>query len=665
MSEMPVSSSSVAAAEAGKRYYGHKLKEVLARSLENPEAFWSELAENITWFKKWDKVFEWDPPFGRWFIGGVLNASYNALDVNLKRGLKNKVAIFWEGEEGSTKALTYYQLWREVNRFANALKKLGVKKGDRVTIYLPMIPELPIAMLACARIGAIHSVVFSGFSATALADRINDAEAKILITADGLYRRGKVVPLKTTADEALAMTKTIEKVIVVRRAGLENTPMKEGRDLWWHEIVKDVESYCSPEPMESTDPLFILYTSGTTGKPKGVVHGTGGYLVWVWATLKWAFDPQPDDIWWCTADIGWITGHSYVVYGPMLHGLTQIMYDGAPDYPAPDRWWEIIEKYGVTMFYTAPTAIRMHMKFGEEWARKHDLSSLRILGSVGEPINPEAWRWFYEVIGNGRCPIIDTWWQTETGGFMISPAAGIELVPLKAGSATFPLPGIHAEVVDEDGRPVKPFERGYLVILAPWPGMLMTLWRDPERYKEVYWSRFQPNKDLQFKITPPAVYYTGDYAMKDDEGYFWLMGRADDVIKVAGHRIGTAELESAFVSHPAVAEAAVVGRPDPVKGESIVSFVILKSGYQPSDELRDELRMHIRKTIGPVATPDAIFFVSSLPKTRSGKIMRRLLKAVVSGGQLGDVTTLEDAASIEEAKKAVEMLRKAMEEARK
>jgi acetyl-CoA synthetase len=665
MSETPVSSSSVAATEAGKRYYGHKLKEIWSRSLENPEAFWSEVAENITWFKKWDKVYVWDPPFARWFIGGVLNASYNALDVHLKRGLKNKVAIFWEGEEGATRALTYYQLWKEVNRFANALKKLGVRKGDRVSIYLPMIPELPIAMLACARIGAIHSVVFSGFSATALADRINDAEAKILITADGLYRRGKIVPLKTTADEALALTKTVEKVIVVRRVGLENTPMKEGRDLWWHDVVKDVEPYCPPEPMESTDPLFILHTSGTTGKPKGVVHSTGGYLVWVWATLKWAFDPQPDDIWWCTADIGWITGHSYVVYGPLIHGLTQIMYDGAPDYPAPDRWWEIIEKYGVTAFYTAPTAIRMHMKFGEEWARRHDLSSLRILGSVGEPINPEAWRWFYEVIGGGRCPIIDTWWQTETGGFMISPAAGIELIPLKAGSATFPLPGVHAEVVDEDGRPVKPFERGYLVILAPWPGMLITLWRDPERYKEVYWSKFQPNKYLQFKITPPAIYYTGDYAMKDDEGYFWLMGRADDVIKVAGHRIGTAELESAFVSHPAVAEAAVIGKPDPVKGESIVAFVILKSGYQPTDELRDELKMHIRKTIGPVATPDAIFFVSSLPKTRSGKIMRRVLKAVVSGGQLGDITTLEDAASVEEAKKAVEMLRKAMEEAAK
>jgi len=648
--------------EAKTKYYGQKLQEYRKRAFEDLENFWSEIAENLHWFKRWEKVLEWDPPFARWFVGGVLNASYNALDVNLKKGIKNKVAIFWEGEEGSTRTLTYYQLWKEVNKFADVLKKLGVKKGDRVSIYLPMVPELPIAMLACARIGALHSVVFSGFSATALADRINDAEAKLLITADGLYRRGKVIPLKKTADEGLKQTKTVEKVIVVKRVGMEDVPMTEGRDYWWDDLMKEAEPYCEPEPVESTDPLFILYTSGTTGKPKGVVHSTGGYLVWVWATLKWAFDLQPDDIWWCTADIGWITGHSYIVYGPLLHGVTQIMYDGAPDYPAPDRWWEIVEKYGVTAFYTAPTAIRMHMKFGEQWAKKHDLSTLRILGTVGEPINPEAWKWYYEVMGNKRCPIIDTWWQTETGGFMISPAAGIDLVPLKPGSATFPLPGIDAEVVNEDGEPVKPFERGYLVILSPWPGMLMTLWRDPERYKSVYWSKFQPNKKLEFKIQPPAVYYTGDYAMKDDEGYLWLMGRADDVIKVAGHRIGTAELESAFVSHPAVAEAAVIGKPDPVKGETIVAFVILKSGYEPSEELRKELVMWIRKVIGPVATPEAVYFVSSLPKTRSGKIMRRLLKAVVSGSQLGDITTLEDASSIEEAKRAVEMLRKAMGE---
>ncbi|MCD6235604.1 MAG: acetate--CoA ligase [Thaumarchaeota archaeon] len=655
--------SSSAAAEIGQqKYYGHKLKEMSRRAFEDLENFWSEIAENLVWFKKWDKVLEWDPPFARWFVGGVLNASYNALDANIKKGLKNKVAYFWEGEEGKTRTLTYYQLWKEVNKFANVLKKLGVKKGDRISIYLPMIPELPIAMLAAARIGALHSVVFSGFSAEALANRINDAEAKILITADGLYRRGKVIPLKKNADEALKLTKSVEKVIVVKRVGLEDTPMTEGRDYWWDDLMKDAEPYCPPEPMEATDPLFILYTSGTTGKPKGVVHSTGGYLVWVWATLKWAFDLKPDDIWWCTADIGWITGHSYIVYGPLLHGVTQIMYDGAPDYPAPDRWWEIVEKYGVTALYTAPTAIRMHMKFGEQWAKKHDLSTLRILGTVGEPINPEAWKWYYEIIGNDRCPIIDTWWQTETGGFMISPAAGIDLVPLKPGSATFPLPGIAVDVVNEDGEPVKPYERGYLVVLAPWPGMLMTLWRDPERYKEVYWSKFQPNSKLKFPIQPPAVYYTGDYAMKDEEGYLWLMGRADDVIKVAGHRIGTAEVESAFVSHPAVAEAAVIGKPDPVKGETIVAFIILKSGYSPSEELRKELRTWIRKVIGPVATPEAIFFVSSLPKTRSGKIMRRLLKAIVSGKQLGDITTLEDASSIEEAKRAVESLRKSMGE---
>ena len=654
--------SEVFAEEARKTVYGGRLRDLWRRSLEDPEGFWSEVAENLEWFKRWEKTLVWEPPFAKWFVGGEINASYNCLDVNLRKGLKNKVAIFWEGEEGSTRTLTYHQLWIEVNKFANVLKKLGVRKGDRVSIYLPMVPELPIAMLACARIGAIHSVVFSGFSASALADRINDAEAKVLITADGFYRRGKRIELKKSADEALEKSPSVEKVVVVRRVGLENTPMKEGRDYWWHELMRDAEPYCPPERVSATDPLFILYTSGTTGKPKGVVHNTGGYLVWVWATLKWAFDPKPDDIWWCTADIGWITGHSYIVYGPLMHGLTQIMYDGAPDYPAPDRWWEIVEKYRVTAFYTAPTAIRMHMRFGEEWARKHDLSSLRVLGTVGEPINPEAWRWYYRVIGGERCPIIDTWWQTETGGFMITPALGIDLVPLKPGSATFPLPGIQAEVVDEDGVPVKPFEKGYLVILSPWPGMLATLWRDPERFKKVYWSRFQPNEKLEFKVKPPAVYYTGDYAMKDEDGYFWLMGRADDVIKVAGHRIGTMELESAFVSHPAVAEAAVTSKPDPVKGEAIVAFVTLKSGVEASEELRKELREWIRKVIGPVATPEAIYFVSKLPKTRSGKIMRRLLKAVVSGAALGDMTTLEDETSIEEAKKAVEILMKGMKE---
>ncbi len=659
---MSETSSIAAGIQAGEKYYGLKLREFWRLSLENPEAFWSEIADNIVWFEKWDKVLEWNPPFARWFVGGVLNASYNALDANLKKGLKNKVAIFWEGEEGATRSLTYYQLWKEVNKFANVLKKLGVKRGDRVTIYLPMIPELIIAMHACARIGAIHSVVFSGFSAMALADRINDAEAKVLVTADGMYRRGKVISLKSTADEAVNQAKSIEKIIVVKRAGMADVPMTNGRDYWWDELMKEAEPYCEPEPMQSTDPLFILYTSGTTGKPKGVVHSTGGYLVWAWASLKWAFDLQPDDIWWCTADLGWITGHSYIGYGPFLHGLTQIMYDGAPDYPAPDRWWEIIERYGVTAFYTAPTAIRMFMKLGDEWVRKHDLSTLRILGSVGEPINPEAWKWFHGVVGGGRCPVIDTYWQTETGGFVITPAAGIELVPLKPGSATFPLPGIHVEIVNDNGEPAKPFERGYLIILAPWPGMFMTLWRDPERYKEIYWSRFKPNEKLDFKIKPPAIYFTGDYAMKDDEGYIWMLGRVDDVIKVAGHRIGTAELESAFIGHPAVAEAAAVGKPHPIKGEAIVSFIVLKSGYEPSEDLKKDLVAWIRKTIGPVATPDELYFVSTLPKTRSGKIMRRVLKAVVAGGTLGDISTLEDATSVEEAKKAVEMLRKAMEE---
>ena len=663
MSEEKSSSEIYEGEEARKTYFGGRLKEFRRRALEDPEGFWSEIAENLAWFKRWDKVLVWDPPFAKWFVGGVLNASYNCLDVNLKNGNKNKVAYFWEGEEGVTRTLTYYQLWKEVNKFANVLKKLGVKKGDRVSIYLPMIPELPIAMLACVRIGALHSVVFSGFSASALADRINDAEAKILITADAFYRRGKLIHLKKSADEALKQTKSVEKVVVVKRVGVEDTPMTEGRDLWWHELMKDAEPYCPPVPVEATDPLFILYTSGTTGKPKGVVHSTGGYLVWVWATMKWAFDPKPDDIWWCTADIGWITGHSYIVYAPLLHGVTQVMYDGAPDYPSPDRWWEIIERYGVTEFYTAPTAIRMHMRYGEEWINKHDLSTLRILGTVGEPIDPESWEWYYRVIGKERCPIIDTWWQTETGGFMISPAPGIELVPLKPNfSVTYGLPGVHAEVVNDEGKPVKPYERGYLVILAPWPGMLMTLWRDPDRYRRVYWAKFQPSEELEFKIKPPAVYYTGDYAMKDEEGYIKFMGRADEVIKVAGHRIGTIELESAFIEHPAISEAAVIGKPHEVKGESIVAFVTLKEGYEPSEDLRKELRSWIRKRIGPIATPEAIYFVSKLPKTRSGKIMRRLLKAVVSGAKLGDVSTLEDASSIQEAIKAVEELKKAMGE---
>jgi len=476
------------------------------------------------------------------------------------------------------------------------LLKLGIKDGDRIALYLPMIPELPIAMLASARIGAIHTVVFSGFSSMALADRINDTEAKVLITADGGFRRGKVVPLKEIVDAALEKTPSIEKVIVVKRTG-QSVKMKEGRDFWYHELVKDAHEIVNPLPIESTHPLYILYTSGTTGKPKGIVHSTGGYLVFINSTYQWVFDIKEDSVYWCTADVGWVTGHSSIVYAPLMHGASIVVYEGAPDYPKPDRWWEIIEKYRVTIFYTSPTAIRMFMRYGEEWPKKHDLSSLTILGSVGEPINPEAWLWYFKHIGGERCPIVDTWWQTETGGVMISPAPGIGLVPLKPGSATFPLPGIDADVVDDNGRPVPPGVRGYLVIKKPWPGMLMTLYKDPERYKQTYWSRF------------PGMYYAGDYCVKDEDGYFWLLGRADEVLKVAGHRMGTMELESAMVGHPAVAEAAVVGKPHEIKGESIVVFAILKQGYTPSEKLREELREHMRKTIGPVATPDEIYFV--------------------------------------------------------
>jgi acetyl-CoA synthetase len=512
-----------------------------------------------------------------------------------------------------------------------------------------MVPELPISLLATVRLGAMHSVVFSGFSSSALADRINDAESKILITSDGGYRRGKYIPIKEWADEALKNTDTIEKVIVVRRTGKE-VNMVEGRDYYYDELMSKVSesTYIPPEPMKAEDPLFILYTSGTTGKPKGVQHSVGGYMVWAYWTLKWAFDPKEDDIWWCSADIGWITGHTYIVYAPLMHGLTGIMYDGAPNYPAPDRVWEIIERHRVTILYTSPTLIRMLMGYGDEYVLEHDLSSLRVLGSVGEPINPEAWKWYYTVVGKERCPIIDTWWQTETGGFMITPARGISLVPLKPGSATFPLPGIDAEVVDEDGNPAKVGERGYLIIKKPWPGMLQTLWKDPDRYKEVYFSRY------------PGAYYTGDYCIKDEDGYFWLLGRADEVLKVAGHRIGTMELESAIVSHPAVSEAAVVAKPDPIKMEVPVAFVVLTSGYEPSEELANEIKKYVAKSMGPIARPDSIFFVASLPKTRSGKIMRRLLKAVILGKPLGDITTLEDAASVEAIKKAYEEFKKAV-----
>jgi acetyl-CoA synthetase len=623
--------------------------DIYHRSLDDIEEFWGQEARALEWFRTWDRVLDWDPPFAKWFPGGMLNACYLCVDRHLKTWRRNKVAIYWEGERGEERTLSYSQLYREVNRLASAFQRLGVKDGDRVAVYLPMIPELPIVMLATARIGAIHTVIFSGFSSMALADRINDTKAKLLITADGSYRRGKALPLKEIVDAALENTPSIENVIVVKRTGQE-IEMKEDRDLWFHEVIKDADTDVRPVPIESTHPLYILYTSGTTGKPKGIVHSTGGYLTYINSIYKWVFDIQEDSVYWCTADVGWVTGHSSIVYAPLMHGASIVVYEGAPDYPKPDRWWEIIEKYKVTIFYTSPTAIRMFMRYGEEWFKKHDLSSLTILGSVGEPINPEAWKWYFKNIGGERCPIVDTWWQTETGGVMISPAPGIGLIPLKPGSATFPLPGIDAEVVGENGQPTPTGVRGYLVIKKPWPGMFMTLYKDPERFKQAYWSRFAD------------VYYTGDYCMKDEDGYFWLLGRADEVLKIAGHRMGTMELESAVVSHPAVAEAAVIGKPHEVKGESIVVFTILKQAYNPSEELKKELISHLRKTVGPIATPEQIYFVSQLPKTRSGKIMRRVLKALVSDKPIGDVTTIKDKTSIEEAKRAYEELKKIMKQ---
>ena len=621
--------------------------DIYKKSLDDIEEFWGQEARKLEWFRTWDKVLDWDLPFAKWFPGGMLNASYLCLDRHLKTWRRNKVAIYWEGEKGEERTLSYSQLYREVNRLASALQKLGVKDGDLVAIYLPMIPELATAMLATARIGAIHTVVFSGFSSMALADRINDTKAKVLITADGGFRRGKIIQLKEIADAAVEKTQSMKNVIVVKRTGQE-VKMKEGRDLWYHEIIKDAETNVPPLPVESTHPLYILYTSGTTGKPKGIVHSTGGYLVYINSVYEWVFDIQEESVYWCTADVGWVTGHSCIVYAPLMHGASIVVYEGAPDYPKPDRWWELIEKYKVTIFYTSPTAIRMFMRCGEEWPKKHDLNSLTILGSVGESINPEAWMWYFKNIGGERCPLVDTWWQTETGGVMISPAPGIGLVPLKPGSATFPLPGIDAEVVDENGRPTSTGVRGYLIIKKPWPGMLMTLYRDPERYKQAYWSRF------------PNAFYTGDYCMKDKEGYFWLLGRADEVLKIAGHRMGTMELESAIVSHPAVTEAAVIGKPHEIKGETIVVFAILKQGYGPSEELKKDLTGHLRKTIGPVATPEQIYFVSKLPKTRSGKIMRRVLKTLVSDKPIGDLTTLEDKSSVEEAKRAYEEFKRIM-----
>jgi acetyl-CoA synthetase len=591
------------------------------------EGFWASVAEDLHWFKRWEKVLEWDPPFAKWFVGGRINACYNCVDRHISSWRRNKAAIIWEGEPGEDRVLTYYDLYREVSKFANVLKSLGVRKGDRVTIYLPMIPEMVISVLACARIGAPHSVVFGGFSAESLCDRINDAQAKVLITADGGFRRGNVVNLKHNADEALKNCPTIEKVVVVHRGVMDAThvPMTSDRDLWWHRLMEEASMYCEPEEMDSEDILYILYTSGTTGKPKGVVHTTGGYMVGTYITAKWVFDLKDEDVYWCTADVGWVTGHSYIIYGPLANGATVVMYEGAPDYPDKDRFWAIVEKYGVTILYTAPTAIRAFMKWGDEYPRRHDLSSLRLLGTVGEPINPEAWIWYYRNIGGERCPVVDTWWQTETGMILITPLPGV--TPLKPGSATRPFPGIEAEVVDGNGNPA---DGGYLVLTRPWPAMLRTIYGDPQRYVEQYWKRF------------PGVYFTGDGCKRDEDGYFWLLGRVDDVMNVAGHRISTMEVESALVDHPAVAEAAVIGRSHEIKGQAIVAFVTLKSSFKGSAELVQELRAHVARKIGPIARPEDIFFTYELPKTRSGKIMRRLLRDIAEGRALGDTTTLAD-----------------------
>jgi len=597
-------------------------------SLRDPEGFWAQQAETLRWSKKWDRVLEWTPPFAKWFSGGTLNLSENCLDRHVTTWRKNKAAIIWEGEPGETRTLTYQELLREVGRFANVLKALGVHKGDRVGIYLPMIPEAAVAMLACARIGATHTVVFGGFSSEAVRDRMNDAEAKLIITADGGYRRGNVVPLKVNVDGALKGTKTVQHVVVVRRTGAP-VPFQAGRDHWWHELMAAASPVCPAEPLDAEHPLFILYTSGTTGKPKGVVHTTGGYLLQAALTTKYVFDLKDEDTYFCTADIGWVTGHSYVVYGPLANGATTLMYEGAPNHPEPDRLWDIVEKHKVNIFYTAPTAIRAFVRWGEQWPRKHDLSSLRLLGTVGEPINPEAWMWYRAVIGGGRCPIVDTWWQTETGSIMITPLPGA--VPTKPGSGTLPFFGVDADVVDKDGKSVPTGAGGYLVIKKPWPSMLRTVYKDPDRYVEQYWKKF------------PGIYFTGDGARRDADGYFWIMGRVDDVINVAGHRLGTMEVESALVSHAKVAEAAVVGRPDELKGQALVAFVTPKGGLKADEALRGELKEHVVKEIGSIARPEEIRFTDALPKTRSGKIMRRLLRDIAAGKEtVGDTTTLED-----------------------
>ena len=603
---------------------------IYEKAAKDPEAFWSGFAKELEWIKPWSKVLEWNPPDAKWFVGGKINISANCLDRHVRTARRNKAAFIWEGEPGDRRTLTYFDLYRQVWQFANVLKKLGVKKGDRVALYLPLIPELAVSMLACARIGAVHSVVFGGFSAESLRDRINDSQCTVLVTADGGWRRGQVVPLKQTADEALKDTPSIQHVVIVQR--LHGSPVqvhvKEGRDHWYHRLMQDAPYVCEPEVMDAEDLLYILYTSGTTGKPKGIVHTTGGYLTGVYATTKWVFDLKDEDVYWCTADIGWVTGHSYVVYGPLANGATVVMYEGAPDWPQKDRLWEIVERYGVTIFYTAPTAIRAFMKWGTEWPKKHDLSSLRLMGSVGEPINPEAWVWYHLHIGNSRCPIVDTWWQTETGAIAITPLPGITRT--KPGSATQPFPGISAEILTDKGVKV-PVGGGLLAITKPWPSMLRSIYGDHDRYVKQYWSRWNN-----------STYFTGDGAKLDDEGYYWLLGRVDDVLNVAGHRIGTMEVESALVDHPKVAEAAVVGRTHEIKGQALAAFVTVKEGVSASESLADDLKKHVANKIGAIARPDDIIFAADLPKTRSGKIMRRLLRDIAEGKALGDTTTLAD-----------------------
>ncbi len=614
-------------------------EDVYARAARDPEGFWAGFAQELEWSSPWSRVLEWNPPHAKWFVGGTLNASVNCVDRHVRGPRRNKAALVWEGEPGDRRTLTYFDLYRQVSQFANVLKSLGVRRGDRVAIYLPLIPELAIAMLACARIGAVHSVVFGGFSSESLRDRINDAQCTLLITADGGWRRGQVVPLKKMADEALTGTPSIKNVVVVQR--LHGSPVevhvKEGRDHWYHRLMQDAPYVCEPEKMDAEDMLYVLYTSGTTGKPKGIVHTTGGYLVGTYATTKWVFDLKEDDVYWCTADIGWVTGHSYVVYGPLANGATVVMYEGAPDWPEKDRFWRIIERYGVTIFYTAPTAIRAFMRWGTKWPQGRDMSSLRLLGSVGEPINPEAWVWYHRYIGGERCPVVDTWWQTETGAIMITPLPGITIT--KPGSATRPFPGIAAEIKTDKGDNIKGAGGGLLALTKPWPSMLRGIYGDPDRYVTQYWSRWTPD-----------VYFTGDGAKRDGDEFFWLLGRVDDVLNVAGHRIGTMEVESALVDHPRVAEAAVVGRPHEIKGQAVAAFVTLKEGTQGSEVLVAELKDHVVKKIGAIARPDDVIFAADLPKTRSGKIMRRLLRDIAEGKALGDTTTLADPAVVAKLK---------------